>query len=126
MEKDHLEILLEDIRSKFDLVLEGHAALDRKMDLRFAELEEKIDKNTFLIQALAKRVDEVEERLDAKIDAVEERLDAKIDAVEKRLDSKIAKVEENLSAKIDAVAADLAAHRADTEAHHGRYQVKET
>ena len=115
MEKDHLEILLEDIRSKFDLVLEGHAALDRKMDLRFAELEEKIDKNTFLIQALAKRVDEVEERLDAKIDAVE-----------KRLDSKIAKVEKNLSAKIDAVAADLAAHRADTEAHHGVYRVKET
>lgn len=24
MQKDHLEILLEDIRGKFDLVLEGH------------------------------------------------------------------------------------------------------
>jgi len=24
VEKDHLEILLEDIRGKFDLVLEGH------------------------------------------------------------------------------------------------------
>ncbi|GAB6062211.1 hypothetical protein [Deferrisoma palaeochoriense] len=92
MEKEHLEILLEDIRSKFDLVLEGHAALDQKMDRRFAELEQKIDKNTFLIQALAKRVDEVEARLEAKI---------------------------------DAVAADLAAHRADTEAHHGVYRVKE-
>ncbi len=26
---------------------------------------------------------------------------------------------------LDAVAADLSAHRADTEAHHGMYQVKE-
>jgi len=25
MEKDHMEIILEDINSKFDLVLEGHA-----------------------------------------------------------------------------------------------------
>jgi len=35
VQKEHLEIFLEDIREKFDLVLEGHAALDRKVDLRF-------------------------------------------------------------------------------------------
>ena len=28
--------------------------------------------------------------------------------------------------KIDAVAADLKAHRADTEAHHGVYLIKES
>jgi len=42
MKKDHLEILLEDIRGKFDLVLEGHEVLrneihglGRKSDERF-------------------------------------------------------------------------------------------
>lgn len=92
MEKDHLEILLEDIRGKFDLVLEGHAALDRKIDIRFDQLDEKIEHNSFMIAALNKKIDAVDERL---------------------------------SEKIDAVAADVAAHRADTEAHHGVYRVKE-
>ena len=31
MEEDHLEILLEDIRGKFDLVLEGHDVLRREV-----------------------------------------------------------------------------------------------
>ena len=32
MEPSHLEILLEEIRGKFDLVLEGHEALHVKID----------------------------------------------------------------------------------------------
>lgn len=32
---------------------------------------------------------------------------------------------DNIDKKIDGVTADLKAHRADTEAHHGVYQVKE-
>jgi hypothetical protein len=48
-------------------------------------------------------------------------LSAKIDRVEACLGA----VDEKLSRKIDAVAAELAAHRADTEAHHGIYRVKE-
>lgn len=82
MQKDQLAILLEDIRSKFDLVLESHEALDRKIENRFNELNEKIEHNSFLIGTLNK--------------------------------------------KIDAVAADLAAHRADTEAHGVVYRVKES
>jgi hypothetical protein len=31
MEKDHLEILLEDIRGKFELVLEGHESLRQEI-----------------------------------------------------------------------------------------------
>ncbi|MBJ6752196.1 hypothetical protein JFN91_18420 [Geomonas sp. Red421] len=34
-------------------------------------------------------------------------------------------VESSLAGKIDAVAADLTAHRADTDAHHIIYRVKE-
>ncbi|MRR06784.1 MAG: hypothetical protein EG828_07550 [Deltaproteobacteria bacterium] len=59
MNKDHLEILLEDIRSKFDLVLEGHAALDKKIDIRFDELNEKIEHNSFKIDTLNKKIDGV-------------------------------------------------------------------
>jgi len=32
MKKEHLEILLEDIREKFDLVLEGHSSLHKRID----------------------------------------------------------------------------------------------
>ena len=82
MKKDHLEILLEDIRGKFELVLEGHESLSRKMDGRFDEIDEKIEHHSFLLETLNK--------------------------------------------KIDAVASDLAAHRADTEAHGPVYRVKES
>jgi outer membrane murein-binding lipoprotein Lpp len=65
MEKDHLQILLEDIRSKFDLVLEGHAALDKKIDTRFDELNEKIEHNSFKIDTLNKKIDSVAADLSA-------------------------------------------------------------
>ena len=39
-----------------------------------------------------------------------------------KLDKRLTKVE----VKIDAVAKELAAHRADTEVHHGLYRVKES
>ena len=42
MEKDHLEILLEDIRGKFDLVLEGHDTLCKEIRDTSEELCEKI------------------------------------------------------------------------------------
>jgi hypothetical protein len=32
MQKDHLEVILENIDSKFDLVLEGYDALNKKID----------------------------------------------------------------------------------------------
>lgn len=73
MEKDHLEILLEDIRGKFDLVLEGHTSLHSEMQSMRREISEKF------------------ELVDFKMDT--------------------------LNKKIDTVAANVAAHRADTEAH---------
>jgi archaellum component FlaC len=125
MKKDHLEILLEDIRGKFELVLEGHESLSRKMDEKFDELNEKIEHNSFLIGTLNKKIDGVDSSLSEKIDSVDSRLSAKIDGVEKSLSARIDGVENSLGAKIDAVAADLAAHRADTEAHGPVYRVKE-
>ena len=147
MEKGNLEMILEDINSKFDLVLEGYTALDKKLDTRFDELNEKIENNTFKIdtlnkkidgvdtklskkidgveEKLTKKIDGVEEKLTKKIDGVEEKLSRKIDGVEEKLSRKIDGVEEKLGKKIDGVAADLKAHRLDTEAHHGMYGVRE-
>jgi hypothetical protein len=113
MEKEHLEVILESIDSKFDLVIEGYNTLDRKIDTFRDELKEDIALCNVRIDALSVKIDNVESRLNDKIDSVESRLNDKIDSVEKRL-----------GAKIDAVAADLSAHRADTEAHN-IYRVRE-
>ena len=92
MKKEHLEMILEDISGKFDLVLEGYSSLDKKLDTRFDELNEKIENNSFKIDVLNKKIDGVEN---------------------------------SLGKKVDGVAAELKAHRVDTEAHRGVYQVRE-
>jgi hypothetical protein len=70
MKKDHLEIILEDMRGKFDLVLEGHDVLRQEIQGVKHELNEKFEYNTFLIQGLNKKIDDVNESLSKKIDAV--------------------------------------------------------
>jgi vacuolar-type H+-ATPase subunit I/STV1 len=101
MQKDHLEILLEDIRGKFDLVLEGHEVLRNEIRETRTELKKDIELSNFKIDILNKKIDGVSTDLKA--------------------------TDERLSKKIDAVAADLKSHRADTEAHHGGvYLVKES
>ena len=77
MKQEHFEILLEEMRSKFDLVLEGHVAL--------------------------------RDELTARIDAYREESNQK---------------HEQTAFLLKALARDLAAHRADTEAHP-RWQVRE-
>ncbi|GAB6064804.1 hypothetical protein [Deferrisoma palaeochoriense] len=135
MKKEHFEILLEDIREKFDLVLEGHEVLRADIERARQESRERDEHLLFLIQALddkidgvdarlGAKIDEVDTRLSAKIDEVDTRLSAKIDAVDARLSARIDSVENRLSAKIDQVGKtleevkeDLAAHRRDTEVH---------
>ena len=140
MQKDHLEVILEDMNHKFDIVIEGHIALDKKIDCKFNELKNDIEFLNFKIdtvndnltqkidgveEKLTGRIDAVEEKLTNRIDAVEEKLTHRIDAVEKKLTHRIDGVEESLGDKLDAVASDLTAHRNDTEAHQ-IYQIKES
>jgi len=122
MEKDHLEILLEDIRGKFDLVLEGHDVLHKEIRDTREELCEKVNLVDFKVETLNQKIDGVRDELGEKIDGVESRLSNEIRATNQRIDS----AEARLSEKIDAVAADLSAHRADTEGHRAGYQVSET
>jgi len=103
MDKDHLEILLEDIQGKFDLVLEGHDVLRKEIRDTREELCEKINSVDFKVETLNQKIDGVRDDLNQKIDGVRD----------------------TLGQKIDAVAADLAAHRRDTEAHPSVYKVKE-
>lgn len=70
MQKDHLEILLEDIRSKFDLVLEGHDVLHREIQQTRTELKQDIELNAFKIDTLNQKIDQVDAKLSQKIDAV--------------------------------------------------------
>ena len=67
MDKDHLEILPGDILGKFDLVLEGHDALHKRIDNVYQKLDEKIDLSTFKLEA---KMEGVEAQLEKKIDAV--------------------------------------------------------
>jgi hypothetical protein len=114
MEKDNLEMLLEDISGKFDLVLEGHSVLNKRIDDLDHKLDDRFDLMCFKMQAL-----------NGKIDGVGDGLGQKIDGVETSLSQRIDNLETSLSGKIDAVATDLAAHRRDTEAHPSLYKVKE-
>ncbi len=59
MEKGNLKMILEDISSKFDLVLEGQESLRKEMHGIRDELSEKIDNNTFAIHALNQKIDGV-------------------------------------------------------------------
>ena len=103
MKKEHLEVILEDMNSKFDLILEGHVGLRQAIDDLDRRTTERFDLVDLKFEALNKKIDTVDQRLSNRIDIVEK----------------------SLGEKIDAVAADLSAHRADTEAHN-IYRVRET
>jgi hypothetical protein len=59
MQKEHLEVLLEDIKGKFDLVLEGNYTIWQEVRETRQELSEKIEMNSILIKALNKKIDDV-------------------------------------------------------------------
>ena len=63
MEKDHLQIIMEDINSKFNVVIESYNALDRKIDSVHDELKQDISLLDFKIET-------VNNHLSEKIDAV--------------------------------------------------------
>ena len=101
----------EDFQSKLDLVAEGQLTLHQEIRDTRTELKQDIELCNFKIDTLNTKIDNVEAKLTEKIDGVAADLKA---------------TDDRLSKKIDGVAADLKAHRADTEAHSGVYQVRES
>lgn len=65
MQKDTLEILLEDIRSKFDLVLEGHEVLRSEIRELGRKTDERFDLVDVKIETLNKKIDAVAADLSA-------------------------------------------------------------
>ena len=107
MEKQHFEILLENMDSKFSFMMEAFGSLNDKIDLEGNKREKENNLLNEKISALSNRIGSVETNLNAKIDSVEANLNARIDSVEANLNAKIDSVEANLNAKIDSVEANL-------------------
>ena len=70
MKKDHLEVILENIDSKFDLVLEGYSTLNQKIDNLALRTDERFDLVDFKFEAVQERLNTFEKALGDKIDAV--------------------------------------------------------
>jgi chromosome segregation ATPase len=115
MKKEYLESLLEDVKEKFELVVEGQQGLQREIKEMRQEMNERFEVVDFKIETLNQKIDGFEAKLTGKIDGVEAKLTKKIDGFEAKL-----------SKKIDGVAADLSAHRADTESHPKGYRASDS
>jgi len=59
MENDHLEIILENIDKKFDIVIEGYSTLDRKIDNLTKKTDERFDLVDLKFEALSEKIDSV-------------------------------------------------------------------
>ncbi len=117
MKKENLEVILEDINRKFDIVLEGHAALASQIQTLSDKTDSRFDLIDLKINTFNQKIDSVGADLSQRIDAVSADLSDHRAETAARFDV--------VDHKIDSVSADLFAHRADTEAHHGMYLVKE-
>jgi len=77
-EKRHLNVILEDMSSKLNLVLEGHEALDGKMERYHQEAKEDhrtaMDLIKFSHDELNEKIDGVREELKEDIQGVREEL----------------------------------------------------
>jgi chaperonin cofactor prefoldin len=62
MKKDHLEVIFEDINSKFDLVLEGQVVLHNEIKETRTELKKDIELCNFKIDRLNGKIDRVDEK----------------------------------------------------------------
>ncbi len=65
MELKYVEILLEEMRSRFDLLLEGHATLRAELQEYRRESNERHDLTEFLLKALARDVGQLRTDLSA-------------------------------------------------------------
>jgi len=59
MQKEHLEVILESIDKKFDIVIEGYNTLDRKIDDLAKKTDERFDLVDFKFDLLNKKIDGV-------------------------------------------------------------------
>jgi len=102
-EQSHLEIILEDINGKFDLVLEGHATLEHMIQEH--RIETRHDK-----QELLSLIKTSHDSLDAKIANVSTELRTEIANVSTELRTEIANVSAELKTEIRQVGEKVDGH----------------
>jgi phage-related tail protein len=73
-------VLLEDLDSKLDLVLDGHKLLDRKIDGLGKELQEFKKDTKYKLDLIVKEIKEIKDKLDKVIYRPE------LEALEKRVE----------------------------------------
>ena len=83
-------VILEDINSKFDLVLEGHAALDKKFDKKIDEFKNETQLN---FEAIRNELGEFKNETRLNFEAIKEYLS--------RIDEEIQDIKKTLSGKAD-------------------------
>ena len=74
MPRDGIEILLDDLQGKFDLVLEEQAKLDNKLDRIAAELNRKIDA---LDASIGQEIEALQRKIDEKFEQLQQTLAGK-------------------------------------------------
>jgi hypothetical protein len=119
MEKQHFEILLENVDSNVKLLLEGFCGLNNKIDAVRVELKEDISLLDHKIIALSNRVSSVETNLSKRMDGIDSRLDGidgRLDGIDGRLDGIDGRLD-GIDGRLDVMHGELIAHRNSTELH---------
>ena len=81
----HFGVILEDIDSKLDLVVEGQGALDVKIDKVDEKLEDFKKEVNYKFDIVFEKFDEVDQKFD-KVDQKFDEVDQKFDEVDQRFD----------------------------------------
>ncbi len=109
-EKSDLEVILEDINGKFDLVLEGHVTLEHMIHEHRAETRQDRRELQALIQtshdSLDEKIEGVRTELKEEIQGVRTELKEEIQGVR----TELRETREELSAKIEAVGTKVDGH----------------
>ena len=92
-QKERFEVLLEDIKSKVNLIAEGHSLLDNKLEEVRRDLKNEIRTVDAKVDNLGKRLEIVHDSLKKEITftghAVKDELRAEIGRVERKIDEHI-------------------------------------
>ncbi len=95
-EKSNLEVILEDMNRKFDLILEGHVTLEHMIHEHRAETRQDKRELEALIQTS-------HDSLDEKIDGVRTELKEEIQGVDKKLTTEIRAVGQKVEGHEDRI-----------------------
>jgi len=112
MSPNQFGVVLEDINSKMDLIVEGYKMLDEKNDRAHYGFDKKID-------GLDKKIDSVHQELNQKIDTVHQGLGAKIDKYYQEFSNFRKETNDNFKTVFEYLS------RIDDELHDIKIEIKE-